>query len=76
MHHDSQKIKKAVNFIGPVVTRYSFSSETICCSCHANVIMPSAMRLEFLNSRVAPSQEKKMSLTIFLYTYVKVWPHD
>ena len=22
VHHDSQKIKKVVNFIGPVVTRY------------------------------------------------------
>ena len=72
MQHDSQKIKKAVNFIGPVVTRYSFSSVTICCLCHANVIMPSAMRLEFLNSRVAPSQEKKMSLTILdlFYTHM------
>ena len=41
----------------------TFSSMTICCLCHANVIMPSAMRLEFSNSRVAPSQVTKMSLT-------------
>ena len=23
VHHDSQKIKKAINFIGPVVTRFN-----------------------------------------------------
>ena len=45
MHHDLQKIKKAVNFIRPVVSLVpkileTFSTiqyMTICCLCHANV---------------------------------------
>ena len=50
----------------------TFSSMTICCLCHANVIMPSAMRLEFSNLRVALSQVTKMSLTTLdlFYTHM------
>ena len=51
----------------------TFSSMTICCLCHANVIMPSAMRLEFSNSRVAPSQVTKMSLTTLDLFYTHMW---
>ena len=33
---------------------------TICCLCHTNIIMPSAVFLELSNSRVAPSQVTKI----------------
>ena len=46
---------------------------TICCLCHANVIMPSAMWLEFSNLRVAPSQVTKMSLTTLDLFYTHTW---
>ena len=48
---------------------------TICCLCHANIIMPSAIWLELSNSRVALSQVTKISLNTrpSLYTYVRIW---
>ena len=83
VHHDSQKNKKAVNFIGPVVTKVldTFSTiqyMTICCLYHANIIMPSAIWLKLSNSRVAPSQETKMSLRTPgpLYTHTWKFGHE
>ena len=53
---------------------------TVCCLCHASIIMPSAIRLELSKSRVALSQVSKMSLRtpdpLYTQSYVKVWARD
>ena len=51
---------------------------TICCLCHVNIIMPSAIWLELSNSRVAPSKVTKCRSEhqAFFYTHVKVWAWD
>ena len=46
---------------------------TICCLCHANIIMPSAIWLELSNWRVAPSQVIKMSLRTPDPPYTNTW---
>ena len=46
---------------------------TICCLCHANITMPSAVWLELSNSRVAPSKVTKMSLRMPDSLYTHTW---
>ena len=46
---------------------------TICCLCHANIIMPSAIWLKLSNSRVATSQVTKMSLRTPNPLYTHTW---
>ena len=58
---DGQKIYWACG--NRVLDTFSmFQYMTICCLCHVNIIMPSAIWLELSNSRVAPSKVTKMSL--------------
>ena len=73
-----KKIKKAIIPIGPVVNRVpdTFSTiqyMTICCLCHANIIMLSAIWVELSNSRVAPSQVPKMSHRTPDPLYTHMW---
>ena len=81
MHHDSQKIKKAVKFIGPVYTRHILydSIYKICCFCHVKIIMPTVIRLDCSQiwKWLRPKWQKCHSehQTLF-YTYVKVWAWD
>ena len=46
---------------------------TICCLCHANIIMPSAIWLELSNLRVALFQVTKMSLRTPDPLYTHTW---
>ena len=46
---------------------------TICCLCHANIVMPSAIWLELSNLRVAPSQVTQMSLRTPDPLYTHTW---
>ena len=79
VHHDSQKIKKAVKFnwaSGNTAVLDTFSTiqyMAICCLSHANIIMPSAIWLELSNSREALSQVKKMSLRTPEPLYIHTW---
>ena len=49
---------------------------TICCLCHANIIMLSAIRLELSILRVAPSQVTKMSLRTPDPFYTHTWKFE
>ena len=85
-HHDLQTIKSAVKIYwasgNNVLDTFStFQFVTICCLCHANIMMPSEICqwLELSNLRVAPSQVTKMPLRALdpLYTYIlKVWARE
>ena len=53
---------------------------TICCLCHANVIMPSACNvigaLKFKSGSIPSDKNVTHNIRPFLYTYVKVWAHN
>ena len=83
VHYDSQKIKKATKFIGPVVankvldTFSTIQNMKFSCLHYANVIMPSAIWLQLSNLRVTLSDVTKMSLRtpypLNTCTWIKVW---